>query len=82
MREAVLARAKGFCECCHASKALDVHHVIKRSQGGADTPDNGIALCRVCHEQTDWPYAKGRLVITALGDGRFRTRFMMQREKP
>ena len=27
----------------------DIHHVIKRSQGGGDQPDNLITLCMYCH---------------------------------
>jgi hypothetical protein len=30
-----------------------------------------VALCPPCHAQTDAPYARGRLIITPLGDGRF-----------
>ena len=36
------------CQICSAL-AVDIHHIIKRSQGGKDTPDNLIALCRECH---------------------------------
>jgi hypothetical protein len=31
-----------------------------------------VALCRWCHDQTDAPYERGRLVVTALGAGQFR----------
>jgi hypothetical protein len=31
-----------------------------------------VALCRWCHDQTDAPYGRGRLVVTALGAGQFR----------
>jgi hypothetical protein len=30
-----------------------------------------MALCQPCHAQTDAPFARGRLVITPLGAGRF-----------
>jgi len=51
---------------------LDVHHVVKRAQGGSDFDlDQLVALCRWCHDQTDAPYLRGRLVVTALGDGQF-----------
>jgi len=51
---------------------VEVHHVIKRAQGGSDFDlDRLVALCPPCHAQTDAPYARGRLVITALGQGRF-----------
>ena len=29
-------------------------------------------LCRWCHDQTDAPYERGRLVVSALGAGQFR----------
>jgi 5-methylcytosine-specific restriction endonuclease McrA len=55
-----------------AGSALEVHHVVKRAQGGSDFDlDRLVALCPPCHAQTDAPYARGRLVITPLGDGRF-----------
>ena len=42
-------------------------------QGGSDFDlDQLVALCRRCHELTDAPYIKGRLVVTPLGDGLFR----------
>jgi hypothetical protein len=30
-----------------------------------------VALCRWCHDQTDAPYERGRLVVTAFGAGLF-----------
>jgi len=30
-----------------------------------------LELCRWCHEQTDAPYVRGMLMVTALGGGRF-----------
>ena len=53
--------------------ALDVHHVVKRSYCGSDfNLDQLVALCRWCHDQTDAPFERGRLVVTALGAGQFR----------
>ena len=53
-------------------RRLDVHHVVKRSQGGSDFDlDQLVALCRWCHDQTDAPYERGRLVVTAVGAGQF-----------
>ena len=53
-------------------RRLDVHHVVKRSQGGSDFDlDLLVALCRWCHDHTDAPYERGRLVVTALGAGQF-----------
>ena len=37
------------CEVCGSTEALQVHHKIYRSKGGADSPDNLITLCGECH---------------------------------
>jgi len=37
------------CEHC-GKKAVDIHHIIYRSHGGADNIENLIALCRKCHD--------------------------------
>jgi len=67
-----LARARWGCQACLVRTRLEVHHVIKRTQGGSDFDlDRLVALCPSCHAQTDAPYLRGRLVITPLGQGRF-----------
>ena len=72
IRELALARARWVCQACGLRRRLDVHHVIKRAQGGSDFDLNTlVALCRSCHEQTDAPYARGKLVVTPLGLGQF-----------
>jgi hypothetical protein len=51
---------------------LDVHHVLKRAQGGSDFDmDWLVALCRACHAWTDAAYIHGRLIVTPRGGGRF-----------
>ena len=72
-RAHVLARSEGRCEVCrvYVGAWIDVHHVVKRSQGGEDTPSNCLALCRPCHDATDRPRGSGRLVIRAHGEERF-----------
>jgi len=73
IRAQILARARWACQACGVRTRLDVHHVTKRVQGGSDFDlDRLIALCRVCHAQTDAPFRLGRLLIMPLGDGRFR----------
>ena len=74
IRAQVLARAvAGWrCQACGVRRRLDVHHMVKRSQGGSNFDLNLlVALCRWCHDQTDAPYERGRLVVTALGAGEF-----------
>ncbi len=72
IRRQVLARSRWRCQACWSPGRLEVHHVLKRSQGGSDFDLNLlVALCRSCHAQTDAPYRRGRLIIRPLGDGRF-----------
>lgn len=69
----LMVRSGRRCErpFCRSRQHLEVHHVVKRSQGGPDHEDNLTVLCRACHVQTDAPYPAGRLVITPQGGGRF-----------
>ena len=68
----VRRRAGWCCEACGRRGRLDVHHVVKRSQGGSDFDlDRLVALCPACHAQTDAPVAAGRLIVNPLGEGRF-----------
>jgi 5-methylcytosine-specific restriction endonuclease McrA len=72
IRDAILARSRWTCQACGIRTGLEVHHVRTRSQGGSDFDlDWLVTLCRVCHAQTDAPYATGRLVVTPLGSGHF-----------
>lgn len=49
---AVDARDGGTCRCCGqwAGEARHHHHIVFRSQRGADTLDNILVLCAHCHE--------------------------------
>lgn len=40
---------------CRRRVRLDLHHVVKRSAGGADEIWNIVPLCRRCHNATDLP---------------------------
>ena len=72
IRAQVLARAQWVCQACRVRTRLEVHHVVKRAQGGSDFDlDRLVALCPPCHARTDAPYVRGRLVITPLGQGQF-----------
>jgi hypothetical protein len=68
----VFRRAYWRCQACGRWGALEVHHVVKRAQGGSDFDlDRLVALCPPCHAQTDAPYARGRLVVMPSSSGRF-----------
>lgn len=52
--------ADGVCQGCdreapfideNGDPFLDVHHLHRRSDGGADHPDNVIAICPNCHRR-------------------------------
>lgn len=69
-REAVRARAKGWCEIrvsgvC-AGKGTEAHHRLRRSQGGPDHPDNLAWSCDACHrhvhDNPEWAYRLGWLL--------------------
>jgi 5-methylcytosine-specific restriction endonuclease McrA len=72
IRRVVFRRARWRGQACGHGGALEVHHIVKRAQRGSDFDlDRLVALCPGCHAQTDAPYARGRLVIIPLGEGRF-----------
>lgn len=55
----VLHRGAGRCELCGCAPFitdvgeayLEVHHVVRLADGGADTPWNAVALCPNCHRE-------------------------------
>jgi len=49
MRDYVLYRDKYQCQLCHKKSNLQLHHVISRSKGGKNHPDNLVTLCNDCH---------------------------------
>lgn len=77
----VLERAAGRCEWSGVRRAVEIHHVRKRSRGGADHEDNLVALTRTAHALTDAPYRNGRLLIEPLGGGRFCFRLVIADHK-
>lgn len=64
----VLERARGQCEACgkaapflratDATPYLEVHHKVRLADGGADTVNNAIALCRNCHRRAHYGFSK------------------------
>jgi 5-methylcytosine-specific restriction endonuclease McrA len=47
----VLERDVWKCQCCGSPANLQVHHLVYRSQLGADALDNLITLCVSCHRR-------------------------------
>lgn len=55
-------RAIGYCEGCGTKSTFDtksgpyleVHHLTRLSDGGADSPKNVIALCPTCHRRAHY----------------------------
>jgi len=52
LRAYILHRDDYQCQKCKAKNTkLHVHHIVFRSKGGTDTPDNLISLCESCHNK-------------------------------
>ena len=51
LRGHVLERDRWRCQDCGAMRNLQVHHLERRSQLGADVAGNLITLCAACHEE-------------------------------
>jgi 5-methylcytosine-specific restriction protein A len=49
LRARVLQRDGWTCQSCGSANSLQVHHLVYRSQLGADASDNLITLCVHCH---------------------------------
>lgn len=55
----VLKLANGICECCGqpapfdsvSGPFLEVHHLQRLADKGADTVENAIAICPICHRR-------------------------------
>jgi 5-methylcytosine-specific restriction endonuclease McrA len=71
LKRYVKQRANYCCGLCGQKKLsheLEVHHIVFRSQGGTDSPDNLLALDILCHravhksnhDLSDWLKAKAR----------------------
>ena len=49
VRKAIYKRDGYRCALCDNNRGLQIHHVMKRSQGGSNSPHNLITLCMYCH---------------------------------
>lgn len=52
MTPLVMARCHGLCERCGISAVADIHHRLRRSQGGTNRLSNLAGLCAHCHQRT------------------------------
>ena len=56
LKEYAKWRDGGKCRVCGKTPRtdktvrLEVHHIVRRADGGTDTPENVVTLCRDCHE--------------------------------
>jgi hypothetical protein len=52
VREMIALRSGGQCEAngplCRG-RAVHIHHILRRSQGGKGTVSNGLHVCTPCH---------------------------------
>jgi 5-methylcytosine-specific restriction endonuclease McrA len=46
----ILERDGWRCQRCGRRDRLQIHHIIRRSQSGADCEENLIVLCGECHD--------------------------------
>lgn len=86
--EEIAAKKQGPCRVCGGAPPNQLHHLVPRSQGGADTESNCAPLCSACHQRvtnydreacallrmslTDDEYAYS---VDKLGEGRFEARY-------
>jgi len=81
-REYVLFRDGHTCQLCKGKskdKILNVHHIVFRSHGGTDKPNNLITLCNTCHSPKNhkkggilWQWMEnGKKVIKTYKDATF-----------
>ena len=52
-RKTVLERDKRSCRICNSRSNLEIHHIIKRRDGGKNNLDNLITLCKKCHRHIE-----------------------------
>ncbi len=62
LRQQVLCRDGWRCQYCGAMSNLEVHHQEFRSRAGADSEQNLITLCSMCHTAIH----RGSAVMTEL----------------
>ncbi len=49
LQRKILQRDGWRCQLCGSMRALEIHHLQRRSQSGVDSEDNLVTLCSECH---------------------------------
>lgn len=49
--ERIAEHKQGPCRCCGGAPPNELHHTVPRAQGGGDTEDCVVPLCRDCHRR-------------------------------
>ena len=50
-RKAIYRRDGYRCALCDCTTGLQIHHYLRRGDGGSNSPHNLITLCATCHAQ-------------------------------
>lgn len=72
----VRARDNYTCQHCSGKKKddrINVHHIVFRSNGGSDEPENLITLCKTCHDALHAGKIKLKLSGKSKGSLKFAT---------
>jgi len=57
LRQKIKNSSSKRCYCCKSKSNITIHHIIPKENGGLDTEDNKIKLCKECHllfHQSRW----------------------------
>lgn len=53
LRQQILSAKPAICQLCGEDRYVEIAHLIARSRGGADSPENVAVLCGNCHRLFD-----------------------------
>lgn len=67
IKQYVLERDGHRCQRCKAQQKLHVHHLQWRRNGGADTHQNLVTLCKACHDTIHTNTAENAKLVKKFG---------------
>lgn len=73
-------RDLSLCQVC-GMQAVDIHHIVFRSHGGDDIPENLICLCRFHHDMAHKDEKHWRLKLIELNEKHYGTLTINQLKK-